>query len=191
MTNKEKFIKLLKENCSKRFDVDKFIKYLETETDFFTAPASTKYHLCRREGLLEHSLDVYNNLQALCSVYYPEARQDSITICALLHDLCKVNFYKIEIKNVNVNGVWTKKPIYVVDDLFPVGHGEKSVILLQRQGINLTDEEIYSIRWHMGGFDCAVKGGELAFGTAVSKSKLVTLLNVADTISSNVEESDL
>ena len=188
MTNQEKFYNLLSENCSNRFDVDVLYQYLKEDTDFFQAPASTKFHSNVNGGLLLHSLTVYDTLNKLLTMFNLKYSKDTITIVALLHDLCKANFYKLSTKNVKVNGSWTTQPCYIVDDSFPVGHGEKSVIELLRLGLNLTDEEIYAIRWHMGAFDNSVKGGDLSFSVAMTKSKLATLLQVADLISSQVLE---
>lgn len=143
------------------------------KTDFFTAPASTKYHLSVEGGLLEHSLNVYNrllelvkneNLKRTGSNVVDERTLENVTICALLHDVCKVNFYKVAYRNQKneTTKEWKKVPYYTVEDKFPYGHGEKSVFLIERF-IRLTVEEAMAIRWHMGGFDEAVKGGFYAF----------------------------
>ena len=118
--------------------MDKFINYLENQTDFFTAPASTKYHLSEKGGLLQHSLNVYECLIRLIDEYNINIDIASITICGLLHDICKANFYKQELKNVKVGATWTQQLQYVVDDQFPIGHGEKSVIILQQTCSSLT-----------------------------------------------------
>ena len=187
--NKQKFIQILKDNCSNRFDIDEIIKKLE-ETDFFIAPASTKYHLSERGGLVQHSLNVYETLSNLCELYHEDYnKHDSIAIVALFHDLCKANFYKESSKNVKTTFGWTTEQCYVVDDQFPLGHGEKSVIMTQRL-FSLTDEEIIAIRWHMNGFDSAVKGGDYSLASAASGkyAKLLTLLQCADMISSQILE---
>lgn len=190
--NKQKFIQILKDNCSNRFDVDEVIKKLE-ETDFFIAPASTKYHLSERGGLVQHSLNVYETLLCLSELYdtesSPPIKHDSIAIVALFHDLCKANFYKESSRNVKTTFGWTTEQCYVVDDQFPLGHGEKSVIMTQRL-FSLTDEEIIAIRWHMNGFDSAVKGGDYSLATAASgkHARLLTLLQCADMISSQILE---
>lgn len=189
MTNKERFIDILNTYCKDRFDVNEFVNYLTTETDFFEAPASTKFHLSERGGLLQHSLHVYDTLSNLCELYYDTCDKSSIAICGLLHDICKTNFYKTEMKNVKTAFGWTSQPAYVIDDKFPVGHGEKSVIMLQRH-IDLTNDEILAIRWHMNGFDCAVKGGEMAYSKATQVCKLLTMLETADLISSRILEGE-
>ncbi len=146
---KEEFIKLLKE--TNREGIDKVINFLEN-SDFFTAPASTRFHGSKENGLLEHSMKVYEMLKyktqnSIVPINTPE---ESIRIIALLHDICKTNFYKVDYRNAkNDLGVWEKVPYYTIDDTIPYGHGEKSVMMLTEY-MKLTNEEKYAIRWHMG-----------------------------------------
>lgn len=151
--NKEKFITLLK--STKREGIENLIEWLET-TDFYIAPASTKYHSNYEGGLLQHSLNVYYELERLTNNLMQMSEntiifnKESIILVALLHDLCKTNIYKIDYRNTkNEYGQWIKVPYYTVNDNEPYGHGEKSVMLAS-QFIKLTLEEMYSIRWHMG-----------------------------------------
>lgn len=155
---KEFFINLLK--TTERKGVDKLINYLE-KTDFFEAPASTKYHNSFKSGLVEHSLNVY------CSLYNylhnneisldpinkfilkTKDYQKSIIIVSLLHDICKINYYKKEIKWKKDNNKWESYEAYTIDDELPLGHGEKSIIILSNF-IKLTEDEMMAIRWHMG-----------------------------------------
>ena len=137
---KEEFIELLK--GIKRDGMDKLIEFLK-DSDFFEAPASTRYHGSKEGGLLEHSMKVYEILKTKTE------DNDSVKIVALLHDICKVNFYKTDYRNAKVNGVWEQVPYYTVDDTIPYGHGEKSVMMIS-EFIKLTPEEKYAIRWHMG-----------------------------------------
>ncbi len=150
-------------------------------TDFFTAPASTRYHGAYAGGLAEHSLNVYKCLvhELESEGWRGEYSDETIAIVALLHDLCKVNFYKKGIRNVKENGQWVTKEIFEVDERFPCGHGEKSVIILQNF-LRLTADEIFAIRAHMGGFDTSVKGGEYFIGKIFERSKLALLLHIAD-----------
>lgn len=136
-------------------------------SDFFTAPASTRFHGNHEGGLLEHSINVYNSLVSLLenTGLKENYSNETIAIVALLHDVCKVNYYKKGTRNVKENGVWVQKEVYEVDEKFPCGHGEKSVIILQNF-IHLDSEEIFAIRAHMGGFDTSVKGGEFAMPLA-------------------------
>ena len=146
---KEKFIELLK--STNRPGIEDLISFLE-KTDFFTAPASTRFHGAFEGGLVEHSLKVYEILdyKAKNNVLKLEIPDDTIKIVSLLHDICKLNFYKVDYRNAkNALGEWEKVPYYTIDDTIPYGHGEKSVMMISEY-IKLTPEEKYSIRWHMG-----------------------------------------
>ena len=167
---KERFIQLY-QAFVKRPGADKLLAWLET-TDSFEAPASTRFHLSRPGGLVEHSIHVYHRLHDL----YVSERQraedqpfiellngeeETIAICSLLHDICKANFYTVEMRNrKNEQGQWEKYPFYVVDDQLPYGHGEKSVYIISGF-MKLTREEAMAIRWHMGFSDTDFKGGGL------------------------------
>lgn len=151
---KKTVIELL--NSTGRKGIDKAIKYME-ESDFFVAPASTRFHGNYSGGLAEHSLNVYEIFKRKNVEYDLGLSEDTMKIVALLHDMCKINFYTVYDKNVNIAGAgkkpkWIKMPAYGVNDLFPVGHGEKSIIILQHF-IRLSKEEIFMIRWHMGGYE--------------------------------------
>ena len=130
---KQKFIEIFKKNV-KREGADKLLEWLE-KSDFFTCPASTKFHSNHEGGLCEHSINVYNRFLALIKAEFGKDWEkkislESITLIALLHDVCKANVYKMEYKNVKVDGVWTQQPYYTVDDELPYGHGEKSVYII-------------------------------------------------------------
>lgn len=136
---------------TKRPGIKDLVAWLEG-TDFIYAPASTRYHSAHQGGLLEHSLNVYYELIRQQDVIkLLNIPQDTLIITALLHDICKVNYYKEDIRNVKKNGTWVQEPYYTVDDYFPVGHGEKSIIVAQ-EFIKLNDIEVAMIRGHMGGF---------------------------------------
>ena len=131
MSLKDEFINIYRTNI-KREGAEEFLSWLE-KTDFFTAPASTKYHCACKEGLLKHSLNVY---KVFMEKHFDENEDnlESVTICTLLHDLCKAQFYKTTTRNVKneLTGVWEQVPFYIVEDSFPYGHGEKSVFLIER-----------------------------------------------------------
>ncbi len=183
MSPKERFIALYKEHI-KREGADKFLEYLESKScDFFTAPASTRFHGSYEGGLVEHSLNVYDCLhqyldrERVKEVYGLEYSEESIAIAALLHDVCKINFYKAGTRNVkDENGVWQKVPTYEIDDKLPYGHGEKSVYILSGY-MRLTREEAFAIRYHMG-----FAGEEDArnVGKAFEMFPLAFALSVAD-----------
>lgn len=166
----------------KRTGINELLQYLDS-TDFFIAPCSKAHHLAERGGLCLHSLNVYNAILTICAAFDIDINDakilETITIISLFHDVCKTNFYKQEMKNVKKNNQWVQEPQYVIDDRFPIGHGEKSVIEILRC-MPLTNEEILAIRWHMNGFDSAVKGGDYSLSNAQTKSVFVTLLQIAD-----------
>lgn len=149
---KNEFIKILKENV-KRQGIEKLISWLES-TDFFTAPASAKYHSCHEGGLCEHSVKVYYRLRKLMeleseTMQLSDEDKEKIAIVALLHDLCKINFYKADTRNVKIDGEWKQVPYYSYTNRLSLGHGAESVDFARRF-IKLTNEEIYAIRYHMG-----------------------------------------
>lgn len=159
-----------------------------SSTDFFTAPASTKYHCACEGGLAQHSVSVYKTLRER---YFEEETdtEESFAVCGLLHDLCKAEFYKVSTRNVKneVTGAWEKQPFYAIDDSFPYGHGEKSVFLIERF-MRLKPAEAMAIRWHMGGFDSAAKGGDFSISVAYEKYPLAVKLHLADVESSYLRE---
>lgn len=159
--NIERFERLLR--STGRDGIESLISYIQ-KSDFYTAPASTRYHSCHEGGLLEHSLNVYDRFvtkfQDKLWAEKVAVKEDSLIIIALLHDLCKAGFYGTELKNKKVysdtgkksdsNGRydWVTAPAYTVDDKFPMGHGEKSMYMVSRF-IRLTNTEAMAIRWHM------------------------------------------
>ena len=182
----EEFKKILLN--TKRKGIDNVIKWLD-ETDFKVAPASTQYHASYKGGLLEHSLQVYYHMYDFPNlIQYFDLSQDTVAITALLHDVCKVNVYESYYRNVkNEDGQWVKELNYKYNDKMPYGHGEKSVMLLQKQGLELSFIEIFMIRSHMGAF----KDNEIL--TEVSKRFSVCpqslVLHFADMISTYIAES--
>ena len=151
--NKERFMAIFQEKIH-REGADKLLDFL-AKSDFFTAPASTRYHGAFEGGLLEHSLNVYDCLVDLCArakeKYGLEYSDETIAIVGLFHDICKVNFYKVSYRNAKseTTGVWEKVPYYTIEDTLPYGHGEKSVYMLS-SFIHLDREEAFAIRYHMG-----------------------------------------
>lgn len=188
--NKDEFIRLLFHEVSiSRKGVDDLVQWLLYETDFFSAPASTRFHGDYEGGLCEHSLNVYVELKRLEALYEFNVKEDTLVLCALLHDVCKANFYKKGFRNVkDKKGNWTIVDVWEVEDKFPLGHGEKSCLLIQRF-IALEENEMLAIRWHMGGFDNAVKGGDYSLNKAQDICPLVTLLHMADLAATNLIEN--
>lgn len=169
------FVTLLR--STNREGMEDLIHEIQMETNFYNAPASTKYHNAYDGGLLQHSLNVLKCLTDDAQMLgYPS---DSIIIVALLHDLCKANCYGKETRNVKEDGKWVEKKVYTYQDDLPLGHGEKSLYLISKF-IKLTDEEAAAIRWHMGGFDSAFRGGDRGLNIAFEKYPLAVLLHLAD-----------
>ena len=172
---KEQFIELLK--STNREGIENLLAFLE-KTDFYVAPASTKYHGAYKGGLLEHSMKVYEILKEKIKNEKLDVKEDTIIISALLHDICKLNFYKVDYRNAkNEKGEWEKVPYYTIDDTIPYGHGEKSVMMISEY-IKLTNEEKYAIRWHMGFTE--PKELYTTIGEAYKKYPIALLLNEAD-----------
>lgn len=183
MTDKELFLDIYKKNIT-REGADKLLDFLENKSDFFTAPASTRYHNAFEGGLLRHSLNVYE-----CLVHYLErdrvkdtyklnVSDETAAVVALLHDVCKVNFYTVSYRNAKdeKTGQWEKVPYYTINDTLPYGHGEKSVYMISGF-IRLSREEAMAIRWHMGFSGIEDKN---TIGRALEKYPLAFALSVAD-----------
>ena len=153
LENKEKFINIYKAYI-KRDGADKLLEYL-CSSDFFTAPASTRFHGSHAGGLCEHSINVFECLKDIMErprmkeVYGVKYSDESIAIASLLHDVCKVDFYVESTRNVKENGVWKSVPYYTIEDKLPYGHGEKSVYIISGF-MKLTRDEAFAIRYHMG-----------------------------------------
>ena len=177
MGYREEFCDIWRREVS-RPGADRLLEWLSS-TDFFKAPASTRFHGACEEGLVMHSLNVYH---ALMDRFFEEGdNPESMAVCGLLHDLCKANYYKAGSRNVKneATGQWEKVPIFMVEDQFPYGHGEKSVYLIERF-IRLKPAEAVAIRWHMGGFDDAARGGCRAISEAYDAYPQAVKLHLAD-----------
>lgn len=174
---KEEFIELLR--STKREGIEQVIQFIE-KTDFYKAPASTRFHGNYEGGLLEHSMKVYEILKHKVekAIVDLNVSDDTVIIIALLHDICKVNYYKVDYRNAkNERGEWEKVPYYTVDDTIPYGHGEKSVMMLTEY-MKLTSEEKYAIRWHMGFTE--PKEVYNTLGQAFKKYPVALMLHEAD-----------
>ena len=152
---KEIFVSIYTDKIHREGSEDLLKFLLSDQCDFFIAPASTRYHGAETGGLCRHSLNVYEalvdimNRRRMKEVYGIKYPDESIAISALLHDLCKVNFYRTEWRNVKKNGVWEQAPYYTIEDNLPYGHGEKSVYMISGY-MRLTRDEAFAIRYHMG-----------------------------------------
>lgn len=196
--NKEMIISLLR--STNRKGIDNVIANLE-DWGFFIAPASASHHLNKPGGLAQHSINVYlmacntrNGITNLRPELDSKLREEEIIISSLLHDVCKAEIYKPTIKKQKTpEGFWKDLPGYEIDySTFPLGHGEKSVIQLLRWNLDLTEDEIAAIRWHMTSWELPFQSYEAKenLNKAKEKNPLLTLIQTADGIASNILESN-
>ena len=194
MNAKENFYKAIE--FIKRPGIENLIQYLESETDFFTAPASRNFHGNHEGGLLEHSVNVLHfalhNFNFVVS-QKPELEylKESIVICALFHDLCKTNQYEKAMKwTKDENDKWKQYSSWDINDKFPLGHGEKSIYVISRF-IELTNAEAMAIRWHMGATEISTQLANTpqnyAYNQAID-NPLVRIIIAADMMSISLEE---
>lgn len=176
---KERFFEAYQTYISRDGNVE-FLDWLDKRTDFFYAPASTRFHGACAEGLVMHSLNVFELLRQRNEREQNE-NPESVAIVSLLHDVCKTQFYKESTRNVKneETGKWEKVPYYSIEDRFPYGHGEKSVFLIERF-MRLKPAEAIAIRWHMGGFDDNARVGGYSVANAFGKYPLAVKLHLCD-----------
>ncbi len=184
--SKSEFITLYNQYIERK-GADKLLEWIE-KSDFFTAPASTRFHLACEGGLSTHSVNVYKRLKKLVEDEYGDNSpfsDETIAICGLLHDICKAYCYKQEMRNVKVNGTWEQKPYYTMDEQLPYGHGEKSAFIIERF-MRLKLEEAFAIRYHMGGFNAIP--GDYSLSKAFEQYPLAVLTHVADLTATYLDE---
>lgn len=183
MSAKEEFIELFQTHIH-RDGAAALLDYLQNKSDFFTAPASARYHGAYPGGLCDHSVNVYHCLADYLArprvqeLYGLEYEPETVAVVSLLHDLCKVGCYRAGTRNVKneTTGQWEKVPTFFYEDKLPYGHGEKSVYIISGF-MRLSREEAMAIRWHMG-----FSGGEDArmVGQALQQYPLAFALSTAD-----------
>ncbi len=194
--NKEEFLELLR--STKRDGVEDVISDLEN-LGFFEAPASAGHHLNVEGGLVKHSINTCRAALAIWEAMKPlepaletEVKRDSIIIASLLHDVCKSDIYRRSVKKrKNALGQWEDCEGYKITYKdFPMGHGEKSVILLLCSGLDLSDAEMLAIRWHMGAFGLNMNSyeDERCYDTARKLYPLVSIIQTADGLAASVLE---
>lgn len=194
MGEKKDFIKEFTEIYTSKISregADKLLDWL-LKSDFTTCPASTKFHSNHEGGLIEHSVKAYKRFVRNLVKEYGENWQDhiseeSVAIIGLLHDICKVGYYKQEMRNVKEDGIWVQKPYYTVDDKLPYGHGEKSVYIISGF-MKLTREEAMAINWHMGGFDARVQGGSYSISGAFYEFPVALIFHLSDLEATYLDE---
>ena len=174
---RDRFIEIYQREIH-REGADKLLQWL-CQKDFFTAPASSKYHCACEGGLALHSINVYETLRH--RGFEAGDSGEGFALCGLRHEVGKAEFDKGSTRNVKneETGQWEKKPYYTTDDAFPYGHGEKSVFLIERF-LRLKPAEAVAIRWHMGGFDEAARGGSFAISQAYERYPLAVKLHLSD-----------
>ena len=202
--NKKQFAQILIDVLDP-FEYESIMGFLQ-RTDFFTAPASTRFHLCEEGGLCQHSLNVYTAAMQLDTAFNSGASRRTIAICSLLHDVCKAGVYRKELKNAKnydktaIEGqpkykikhdkkgdfIWDLKEIYVFDDPWPFGHGSKSAYIVNNL-MDLTDDEALAIRYHMGPYE---EGDKERCSKVFEQSKLSLLIHFADMYASKVMEAE-
>ncbi len=193
---KEEFLQLLR--STKRDGVEEVIEDLES-LGFFTAPASAGHHLNTEGGLVRHSLNtcraalaIWESMKVLEPSLENEVKRDSIVIATLLHDVCKSDIYKRTVKKrKNALGMWEDSEGYKVSyKNFPMGHGEKSLVLVLCSGLDLSDDEMLAIRWHMGAWGVNQNSYEdvRSFDTAQKLYPLVAIVHAADCMAANIME---
>lgn len=169
----------------KRPGAGDLLKHLEL-MGFFEAPASTKYHGAYPGGLVEHSNNVFRRLVWLNADEKQKGKQsysaEHIAVVALLHDICKAQSYKLE-------RTATGQQYVYAGDALPVGHGEKSVIMIQ-PFMDLDPMEIIAIRWHMGAYDAAARSDLRELDTAFKQCKLAAMLHLADMTATHLDERE-
>ena len=178
--------------------MDKVIEYIR-RTDFYNAPASAKYHSNYETGLLDHSLMVYNLAEAFfekMKMIDPELAvsipEESIIVSALLHDVCKICFYRKTIKwKKNEHNDWMQYDGYEIEDSFPIGHVEKSVIMLLKLGLDINPCEMLAIRYHMGFWGESNSEFKIAMKSAIKMCPLVVLLQQADCAATMMFEKEI
>lgn len=194
--NKQRLIKWCKAyivSDKNKEGLERFLDFLE-KSDFYTAPASTRFHSNMDGGLCEHTLKVISRMFKVCNAELPPEEtktaefKEKAFIVALCHDLCKVDFYKKSERNKkDENGNWYSYPYWEIEDQLPMGHGEKSLYIAQKY-FDLSDEMAIAIRWHMGFSDAAYKGGSYDIGSAFSSYPFALYLSIADTMASLLDE---
>ena len=187
---KEEFLQIYYDNIE-RDGAEELLEFLE-RSDFFTAPASTRFHSAFEGGLCHHSVNVYKRFVKLHEGEFGEEwerviSRESVAIIALLHDICKINSYKVEQRNVKKDGVWVQEPYYKTEDSLPYGHGEKSVYMISGF-MKLTREEAMAINWHMGGFDPRIKEGTIRLADVFYKYPISFIFHIADNMATYLDE---
>lgn len=187
---KQEYLEIYYDNIE-REGAEELLNYLE-KTDFFTAPASGRRHSNFEGGLCFHSINVYNRFLKLLKQEYGDnwtevISPESVAVIALLHDICKVNTYTVDMRNVKVDGAWVQKPYFKYSDSLPYGHGEKSVYMISGF-MRLSREEALAINWHMGCYDARTTNSSI-LSEVFYKHPIAFLFHVADYMATYLDET--
>ena len=193
MEAKDEFLEIFYDNIE-REGAEELLAFIE-KTDFFTAPASGRRHSNFEGGLCLHCIMVYKRFVKLLRQEFGEDWQnvisaESVAIIALLHDICKVNTYTVEMRNVKVDGEWKQKPYFKYSAPLPYGHGEKSVYMISGF-MRLTREEAMAINWHMGAFDPRAASNGYIISDVFYKYPTAFLFHLADYMATYLDEKPL
>ena len=200
--NKKLFLDLV--GSIERDGIKELVAFLE-KSDFFTAPASTRFHCSLPGGLALHSLNVYHMFEHKCKSepfksILGDMPEDSRKIITLLHDVCKTYMYEIDYRNKKIYSDtgskrdekgrfdWAAVEYYTINDRVPYGHGEKSVMTIEEY-IKLQPFERYAIRWHMGFSEPKENWNTL--GTAIEKYPVILALHQSDLEATYLLEKDM
>jgi len=193
--NRAEALEKFKSYCSmleERPGFKECLNWLLNETDYLTAPASTKYHGAFPGGLLVHSVNVCEELLTLLRAHRYCGRSvhpNSAILVALLHDVCKCNYYQTATgRRKDAAGKWQDVTTYTISDTLPMGHGEKSLYMLMRTGLQLSDAEAAAIRWHMGAYQEQEKLNTM--GQAFDRYPLALFLHMADMVAAHYIETE-
>lgn len=200
--NKKLFLDLV--GSIERDGINELVAFLE-KSDFFTAPASTRFHCSLPGGLALHSLNVYHMFEHKCKSepfksILGDMPEDSRKIITLLHDVCKTYMYEIDYRNKKIYSDtgskrdekgrfdWAAVEYYTINDRVPYGHGEKSAMMIEEY-IKLQPFERYAIRWHMGFSEPKENWNTL--GTAIEKYPVILALHQSDLEATYLLEKDM
>lgn len=200
--NKQRFVDCCQQYIH-RDGLDKILAYLD-KSDFYEAPSSASFHLNVKGGLCKHSINVFETALKIREHIAQEAIEsgespftevpstESVAVAALFHDICKVKLYhEVEKWKKDANGRWMNYPGYELKDDFPLGHGEKSCLMLSWY-MRLKPDEMLAIRWHMGPWGVNMNSFEdqRNYDTAHSLYPLVMIIHTADCLAASIMERD-
>lgn len=209
--NKTRFLQLLGEIDDVRVDTEGLARYL-LNTDFFMAPASTKYNCAYDGGLVEHTLHVYDIMSDLVDVMKAKVSRNELLTVSLLHDVCKIGAFEKYAKNVkkyvDENSVertqyskwdpnekkyfnWVSETAYKVSDdpdCDSVGTPGLKAVLSLSLYIPFTNRAFREVLIAMLNQYDGTKEMDAQFKQMLSKHPLAMLLHAADSLASYIKD---